>query len=154
MSTSATAAATIEAIEEELHALQQYSIAAGLSLDVESLTRGDPRIRAAFRNADDEVFFVEIDCTEYPKFPPTIEFLDEQGSERGHSRLYPAGFHAMPCVCMRYNRKAYSHGGPHSADWQLVDWQRPTGNGVGIDTLALIVSDLHSKISSSRGRLA
>jgi hypothetical protein len=35
----------------------------------------------------------------------------------------------------------------------LVDWHLPTGNGVRVDNIALIVSDLHSKIAASTGRL-
>src|SRR5258708_6478443 len=133
----------------------RYSAAAGLPLDVAALTQANPRFYVTLRNADNEPFFVEVDCTEYPKYPPTIEFVDEARQTRGQSSLYPNGFHPMPCVCMRYNRKAYGErGGPHAADWRLVDWRMPTGGGVGIDTLAMIVSDLHSKISSSRGRLA
>jgi hypothetical protein len=62
-------------------------------------------------------------------------------------------FHPMPCVCARYNRKAYSErGGPHG-DWRLVDWQLPTGNGVAVDSIVMMLSDLHSKIAASSGRL-
>jgi hypothetical protein len=87
-------------------------------------------------------------------FPPNVEFVGLDRSERGTARLYPQGFHTTPCVCMRYNRKAYGErGGPHS-DWRLLDWRLPTGNGVGIDSLALMISDLHSKILQSSGRMA
>jgi len=62
--------------------------------------------------------------------------------------------HPMPCVCMRYNRKAYQErGGPHG-DWRLVDWRLPTAQGVAIDTLAMMFSDLESKIRQSTGRMA
>jgi hypothetical protein len=151
---SATAAAALEVIEEELAAVLMYAAAADLTVDATELTDTNPRFRVQFRNAENEKFVAEIDCTDYPKYPPTIEFLDEALKARGITRLYPSGFHPMPCVCMRYNRKAYGErGGPHANDWRLVDWHMPTGGGIGIDTLAMIVSDLHSKIASSRGRL-
>src|SRR5687768_17763138 len=98
-----------------------------------------------FYNRDGHAFVAEICCLDYPMYPPTIEFLDETRTRRATLALYPSCFHTMPCVCARYNRKAYSqHGGPHG-DWRLVDWQLPTSNAgeVAIKTLVLVVSDLH-----------
>jgi hypothetical protein len=43
-------------------------------------------------------------------------------------------------------------GGPHE-DWRLIDWQLPTQAGPKIDTLVMIVSDLHSKIATSSKRM-
>src|SRR5262245_6795337 len=99
---------------EELSAAAAYAAAAGLAFDRSAIEEGIPVIRVIFGNRAGDSFYAEIDCTDYPKYPPTIEFTDERGAQRGAHRLYPSCFHAMPCVCARYNRKAYSEkGGPH-----------------------------------------
>lgn len=145
----------LEQVLEELPAAAEYAAAADLPFDDLRVREGngEPRFYVTFFNREREAFHVEIDCRDYPMYPPTIEFLDAGRSRRGTRDLYPACFHATPCVCARYNRKAYTQfGGPHS-DWRLVDWQLPTGSGVAIRTLTLIVSDLHGKIAASTGRL-
>ena len=147
-------AVAIEQVLEELPAVAAYAAAAGLTLDDSPLREGRPAFFVTIYNSKLEPFVVEVDCRDYAMYPPTIEFLDVTRVRRGSRDLYPSCFHATPCVCARYNRKAYAlSGGPHG-DWRLVDWQLPTSNGVAIYTLALIVSDLHSKIASSTGRLA
>lgn len=144
---------TFETLQHELEQAAPFLDAAGLSTDRASLQVNSPLLFVTFRNASDELFFAEFDCRDYPMYPPTIEFVNDVRSQRGLPGLYPAGFHGMPCVCARYNRKAYSErGGPHG-DWRLVDWQLPTGNGPRLDSLVMIVSDLHSKIATSTGRL-
>ena len=138
---------------EEMSAAAAYAAAAGLAFDDSAVEGGVPLISLTFFNQLGEPFYAAVDCTDYPKFPPTIEFTDDRGALRGDKRFYPNCFHPTPCVCARYCRKAYSErGGPHG-DWRLVDWHLPTGNGIRIDTLALIISDLHSKIAVSTGRL-
>lgn len=151
---SVPVAVSFASIQKELPAVQAYAEAAGLPLETDRLSEDHLIFRVGFRNAVREPFVAEFDCRDYPMYPPTVEFVDPAGGAgRGTASLYPAGFHPTPCVCARYNRRAYiERGGPHG-DWRLVDWQLPTGNGVAIDTLALIVSDLHSKIVQSRGRL-
>ena len=142
-----------EAVRSELGLIRDYADAAGLKLDLSPIDAGCPRFYVAFRNRCGEPFLVEFDCQDYPLYPPTIEFLNEGRSERGNKNLYPLGFHPTPCVCMRYNRKAYNErGGPHG-DWRLLDWRLPTSTGVPIDSLALMVSDLDSKIRDSSGRM-
>jgi len=141
------------AIREELVAASQYATAAGLELDTYQVEAGEPRFSVTFMNSQSESFIAEFHCADYPMYPPIVEFVNRDRSERGTQRLYPQGFHPTPCICMRYNRKAYSErGGPHS-DWRLLDWRLPTGNAHGIDSLALMISDLHSKILASKGRL-
>lgn len=145
---------SLEAVRAELVAAAQYAAAAGLDLDVGELREDKLRFYVEFKNQDSERFCVEFLCLEYPLHPPSIEFVSKDRRERGTHRLYPSGFHTTPCVCMRYNRKAYSErGGPHG-DWRLLDWRLPTSQGVAIDTLALMISDLHSKILQSSGRMA
>jgi hypothetical protein len=145
---------SLQAINSELTAVADYAAAAGLALDVTRISAGNLRFYMRFANQAGETFYVEFECAEYPLYPPTVEFVSADGAERGTTRLYPQGFHATPCVCMRYNRKAYTErGGPHG-DWRLLDWRLPTGNGIAIDTLTLMVSDLHSKIHQSSGRMA
>ncbi len=152
---SVPVAVTLEQVREELVVAARYAAAAGLLLDAPGLSQDNPMFYLSFRNRDGELFFAEVNCTDYPMYPPFIEFTD---GDRGHGaraerRLYPSCFHGMPCVCARYNRKVYGeHGGPHG-DWRMIDWQLPTSNGVAIDTLAMIVSDLHSKIVTSAERL-
>jgi hypothetical protein len=54
---------------------------------------------------------------------------------------------------MRYSRKAYTErGGPHG-DWRLIDWHLATPGGGPIDKLAMIFSDMHTKILDSTGRM-
>jgi hypothetical protein len=145
---------SFETLKHELPNAAAYAAAAGLNLDDTSLTAQNLRIYLRLANAQGEHFCVEFDCAEYPLYPPTVEFVSQDRTERGTQRLYPQGFHPTPCICMRYNRKAYSErGGPHG-DWRLLDWRLPTGNGVAIDTLCLMISDLHSKIRQSTGRKA
>jgi hypothetical protein len=140
-------------IHSELEAVASYASASGLELERSTLTERNLLFVVRFANQEGLLFHAEFDCTDYPLYPPNIEFTNEQQTERGTKRLYPQGFHTTPCVCMRYNRKAYSErGGPHG-DWRLLDWRLPSGSGVGIDCLALMVSDLHSKIRESRGRM-
>jgi hypothetical protein len=142
-----------ESVRMEIPDILAYTTAAGLSLDSSTITAEDPRFVVAFRNGDGESFFAEFSCHDYPMNPPMIEFVDESRHVRGEKRLYPACFHGMPCVCARYSRKAYQrHGGPH-ADWRMLDWQLPTTNGIAIDTITMMISDMHSKIMSSTGRL-
>ena len=150
---SVPAEASLQAVQAELVAAAAYAAAAGLPLDSMALTTENLRFLVTFENSQGERFVAEFECREYPMHPPTVEFISEDRLERGTQRLYPNGFHATPCICMRYNRKAYNEkGGPH-ADWRLLDWRLPTGNGVAIDTLALMVSDLDSKIRQSSGRM-
>lgn len=144
---------TVETVRSELPLLQAYASAAGLILDSSEL---DSKLKLSlqFLNKTGETFWVEFYLKDYPMYPPLVEFVSQDRKQRGLRALYPKGFHAMPCICMRYNRKAYGeNAGPHG-DWRLLDWRLPTGNGIGIDTLTLMVSDLKSKISASAGRLA
>jgi len=144
---------SLDAVRVELPAAAQYAAAAGLDLDTTTLTECTLTLLVGFVNQGSETFTAEFDLRDYPMYPPTIEFVDKATGIRGTPALYPAGFHGMPCVCARYNRKAYGdRGGPHG-DWRLVDWQLPTSNGPAIGTLAMILSDLHGKIVQSTGRL-
>jgi hypothetical protein len=145
-------AVTLDALEQELPVARDYVAAAGLTLDDSDLSSEHLRFYVTFRNADGELFHAEFDCRNYPLHPPTIEFLDAVRQRRGLPSLYPAGFHGLPCVCMRYNKAYADLGGPHG-DWRLVDWQLATPGGGPIDSIAMMVSDLHGKISISRGRM-
>ena len=144
---------SLQTVLGELAVVAGYASAVGLVLDISPLTENNLCFYVTFRNRDGEPFYVAFECREYPLHPPTVEFVSCDRTERGTKRLYPQGFHSTPCICMRYNRKAYTErGGPHG-DWRLLDWRLPSGNGVGIDSLALMVSDLHSKIRESSGRM-
>ena len=144
---------SLEAVKQDLEVAAAYATAAELPLDAGELSKDTLRFHITFRNRDGDGFCAEFDCREYPLYPPTVEFVSDDRSERGTKGLYPQGFHTTPCVCMRYNRKAYSErGGPHG-DWRLLDWRLPTSNGIAIDSLALMVSDLDSKIRHSTGRM-
>ncbi len=145
---------SLQQIKAELPLTLDYANSAGLVVDTTTLRAEDLRFFVTFKNSEGEAFYVEFDCREYPMHPPTVEFVNKDRSERGLKELYPTGFHDTPCICMRYNWKAYEErGGPHN-DWRLLDWKLPTGNGIGIDTLALMISDLNSKIRDSKGRMS
>jgi hypothetical protein len=144
---------SLQALSDELPLAVEYAIAAGLSLETVALCERDLRFYATFHNSVGEPFTAEFECTDFPLYPPTVEFVSSDRKQRGTRDLYPQGFHPTPCICMRYNRKAYAErGGPHG-DWRMLDWQLPTDNGIAIDTLALILSDLDSKIRHSSGRM-
>jgi hypothetical protein len=143
---------TLQSLTEELVEAAQFAASANLALDTSGLTQ-DLVFRVRFFNRAGEFFFVRFDCSDYPLFPPLIEFTDESGADAGSKHQYPNVFHAAPCVCMRYNRKAYVDlGGPHG-DWRMVDWHLATPGGGPIGSLAMIFSDLHAKILDSTGRM-
>jgi hypothetical protein len=145
--------ASLEAIRNELEEAAQFAVSAGLKLDASKLTSENPVFSVVFSNRAGESFFARFDCKDYPMLPPFIEFTDEAGASAGRPDLYPNVFHPTPCVCMRYNRKAYKElGGPHN-DWRMIDWHLATSGGGPIGSLALIVSDLHAKILDSAGRM-
>jgi len=144
---------TLEVVRRELTVAADFANAAGLLVDAGELSGERPCFTVTFENRVGDKFHVEFDCHEYPLYPPTVEFVSGDRNERGTARLYPSGLHPMPCICMRYNRKAYQErGGPHG-DWRLVDWRLPTAQGAAIDTLAMMLSDLESKIRQSTGRM-
>jgi hypothetical protein len=151
---SVPAEVSLQVVQAELAVAVAYAAAVNVVVDGSSLSADTLRFYALFRNRDGEQFLAEFYCLEYPLHPPTIEFVSVDCNRRGDKNLYPQGFHPTPCVCTRYNRKAYGAlGGPHG-DWRLLDWRLPTSNGVGIDSLALMISDLDSKIRVSSGRMA
>ena len=147
-------AVSLEAVSEELAEAAQFAESAGLTLDQSGLTEQNLRFYVVFHNRAGTKFFAEFDCRDYPLYPPTIEFTDETRTSRGSHFLYPNVFHTTPCVCMRYSRKAYTErGGPHG-DWRLIDWHLATPGGGPIDTLAMRISDMHTKILDSTGRMS
>jgi hypothetical protein len=144
---------SVQTIQSEVDLVRAYAEVTDLKLDLSPIDAVLPRFYVEFHNRDHESFYVEFDCADYPLYPPTIEFVNEARSERASKRLYPQGFHPTPCICMRYNRKAYNErGGPHG-DWRLLDWRLPTSTGIPIDSLTLMISDLDSKIRNSSGRM-
>jgi hypothetical protein len=151
---SVEAAVSLEAINEELADAAQYAKSAGLKLDASNLSEQNLVFNVTFYSRTGTEYFAEFDCRDYPLYPPTIEFTDETRVRRGSPNLYPNVFHPHPCVCMRYSRKAYTErGGPHG-DWRLIDWHLATPGGGPIDTLAMIISDMHTKILDSTGRMS
>lgn len=151
---SVEAAVSLEAINTELADAVPYAASAGVTLDASALSEQNLRFYVTFRNRAGLEFYAEFDCRDYPLYPPSIEFTDAARSARGLQSLYPNGFHPTPCVCMRYNRKAYTErGGPHG-DWRLIDWHLATPGGGSIETLAMIISDMHTKILDATGRMS
>jgi len=145
---------SLEAVRKELAEAISYAASANLAIEASGLSAEHLKFSVTFHNRAGEHFYAEFDCREYPLFPPTIEFTDEIGQARGLRRLYPNVFHTTPCVCMRYNRKAYGElGGPHG-DWRLVDWRLPTPGGGPITTLPMMISDLHAKILNATRRMS
>jgi hypothetical protein len=144
---------SLSVLKTELEAVAAYASASALPMDCGLLSQENLRFVVQFEDCNGEPFYAEFECSDYPLYPPTIEFVNKGRTQRGARNLYPQGFHTTPCVCMRYNRKAYSErGGPHG-DWRLLDWRLPSGNAIGVDSLVLMVSDLHSKIRHGSGRM-
>lgn len=151
---SVSAEVSLEVVQKELAEAIPYAASANLALKADGLCAEHLKFSVTFHNRAGEHFYADFDCREYPLFPPTIEFTDEAGQARGLKHLYPNVFHTAPCVCMRYNRKAYGElGGPHG-DWRLVDWHLPTPGGGPITTLAMMISDLHTKTLDATGRMS
>lgn len=144
---------SLETVKTELTDALAYAASVNLETDVSTLSAESLRFYVTFHNRGGEKFFAEFNCADYPVLPPTIEFVNENHAERGASRFYPNVFHPTPCVCMRYNRKAHGEmGGPHG-EWRLIDWQLATPGGGPIDSLAMMISDLHVKILDAPGRM-
>ena len=147
-------AVTLEAVKGELEEAERFAASTGLILDTSRLTVEDLKFTVRFYNRAGEHFYARFDCADYPLLPPFIEFTDESGRDPGQQSFYPNVFHPTPCVCMRYNRKAYvEQGGPHG-DWRMIDWHLATPGGGPIGSLAMILSDLHAKILCSTGHMA
>jgi hypothetical protein len=78
---------------------------------------------------DSEIYIVEAKCDDYKALPPFFEFIHPETKERGTKSCYPidGSFFIFPdgkppCLCVQWNRKAYSvHDGPH-ADWPMPNW--------------------------------
>lgn len=150
---SVPAAVSFDAITTELADAVGFAASAGLPVDTSGLSEQDLRFFVTFYNRARQEFYAEFDCRDYPLYPPTIEFTDATHAVRGHQSLYPNVFHSTPCICMRYNRKAYAErGGPHH-DWRMIDWHLATPGGGPIETLAMMISDMHSKILDATGRM-
>lgn len=146
--------ASVDILRSEMPACETYASALGIRIDCAALVAGSPRITVHFHNRYGDLFPAELEFSGYPDLPPTIEFVEIATGERGLRRLYPDCFHATPCVCARYNRKAYGdRGGPHN-EWRLKDWQDATsGASARTDGVIMIISDMHAKISKTSGRL-
>lgn len=145
---------SLETINTELTDALAYAASVNLEIDISELAESNPIFYAVFQNRAGVKFYAEFNCRDYPLLPPTIEFTDERRGERGQRHLYPDCFHPTPCVCMRYNRKAYvENGGPHS-DWRLIDWHLATPGGGPVDSLGMMISDMHIKIWNSNGRMS
>lgn len=147
-------AVSLDAIRRELTEAAPFAASVQLVIDSADLNEENLRFFVNFHNRSGDVFYAEFNCCDYPLYPPMIEFTDQSRSIRGQKVLYPNVFHANPCICMRYSRKAYQeHGGPHG-EWRMLDWHLATPGGGVIDTLSMIISDLHSKILDATGRMS
>jgi len=144
---------SLESIKTELTDALAYAASVNLEMDTLLLSETNLYFYVTFHNRDGIKFYAEFNCADYPALPPTIEFVDENRTQRGARQFYPNVFHPTPCVCMRYNRKAHGEmGGPHG-EWRLIDWQLATPGGGPIGSLAMMISDLHVKILSATGRM-
>ena len=144
---------SLESIKNELTDALAYAASVNLETDASLLSETNLYFYVTFHNRDGVKFYAEFNCADYPALPPTIEFVDEPRIQRGVKQFYPNVFHPTPCVCMRYNRKAHGEmGGPHG-EWRLIDWQLATPGGGPIDSLAMMISDMHVKILSATGRM-
>ena len=102
---------------------------------------------------DSQVYILEAKCDDYKALPPYFEFIHPDTKERGTKGCYPADgsffispSDKSPCLCVEWNRKAYSvHGGPH-ADWPMPNWQnlRPSMNTLG-DFFSLVQRQINNR---------
>jgi hypothetical protein len=102
---------------------------------------------------DSQVYILEAKCDDYKALPPFFEFIHPETKERGTKRCYPADgsffispTDKSPCLCVEWNRKAYSsHGGPHT-EWQMSNWitRRPGMTTLG-DFFHLVQWQINNK---------
>jgi hypothetical protein len=138
-------------IEEELQTMSPLISAYGweLTSDLANLT-----ITITMKSTiDSEVYILEARCDDYKALPPYFEFIHPETKERGTKRCYPADgsfFYNTPdkppCICVQWNRKAYTtEGGPHN-DWAMSNWlsYRPGMTTLG-DFFHLVQRQMNNK---------
>lgn len=114
---------SLDHVRRELDEAGDLIQSMGLKVDDSMLSEHDLRFRISGRSrSDDELYVVEFQCDDYRELPPFVEFVDPKTGQLGTRRAYPNVFHGHPCICARFNRKAYTgYSGLHS-DWAFGDW--------------------------------
>lgn len=135
---------------EELVALREIAIGRGWSLrEQDSL-----HFHLGLPASDNSLFYLLVDCNEYPVQPPAWDWCDADGkhTDRLADRPRGSGFlHTNGIICAPWNRLAYKsvdRRGPHK-DWTIGDWRNNPKTG-GCTTLAHMALRIFVELASSR----
>ena len=140
-------------VRQELEEAQHIIGALGLHLHSDDLRVDHLRFRVSGHSRQDrERYIVEFQCDGYPDLPPLVEMIDPQSGQPGTRYAYPRCFHAEPCICARFNRKAYGgYTGLHS-EWEHVDWSRDGNTNHLGGMINYIFSRIHGYTGEASGR--
>ena len=104
---------------------------------------------------DGSIFFLKVDCDNYPQTPPAWHWYNHSSNTSGKPSDIPQGtggyFHNSGCICAPWNRLAYKQihpNGPHS-DWELSNWLNNSYTGA-CKTLSAMALRIAVELSSSR----
>jgi len=108
-------------------------------------------------SVDGEQYVLDVRCDDYKELPPFIEFVDPDSGALGTKHAYPKNgrsfFHAQPCICAPFSRKAYGqYNGPHS-EWAMGNWMTLRE---GINTLGdmlVLIQTLINNPTAYNGRM-
>lgn len=113
-----------------------------------------------------EQFYLEGDFNDYRALPPIFTFSSAPWNRSNQRCDYPKPtdsnpfggssiFHPHPCICVNFNRNAYSvNGGPHN-DWNYERWLTAVtiGNSVRASNIPDMFSVIYTRFVYTRGRL-
>lgn len=142
---------TWQIVEEELKNMAPLVASYGWEVDS---NRANLTVTVKMKSlVDSEIYILEAKCDDYQALPPFFEFIHPETAERAMKQCYPIDgsffifpTDKQPCLCVEWNRKAYStHGGPHS-NWQMSNWinLRPGMTVLG-DFFNLVQSRINNK---------
>ncbi len=112
------------------------------------------RFILGFPASDNTIFYVFVECDDYPVKPPAWHWCDKDGAGLKDPRNVPKGtgfLHSNGVICAPWNRLAYAamdSRGPHN-DWQISDW-RSNSNTKGCKTLAAMALRIAVELRSDR----
>lgn len=92
-------------------------------------------VLATMYSHNNDLFIIELQCSDYKEKPPFVEFIDSETGQPGIPHAYPTSFDSLfhssgPCICAPFNQKAYKSvvaTGPHE-DWNFGDWMTSKAN--------------------------
>lgn len=115
----------------------------------------DHTFRITLPARDGENYQLEVDCCDYPGFPPALHWRDQESGRLEISSARPADggyFHSSGTICAPWNRLASMAGGPHP-DWAQMDWRENPKTGATRTLAAMIIRVAHElRAANYKGR--